>query len=177
MQGPGSKLSELVPAGMPVFPLEGGPHELQAIGGKFTYLAGTAFTPTATFAAHIQLRNPPGSGKLVTVATLRPVASTGQLLRVLLVPGSAALTAVTTGFAARDSRVGTAASAILETTDAAVSVGGENYEMTISAETMIDGWTLAPGSLLFVEKNVANTRLTVTFGWSERRLEPSELSI
>jgi len=176
MQGPGSKLSELVPAGMPIFPLEGGPHELQAIGGKSTYFAGVGFVPTPGMAAHVQLRNPADSGKLVTISRMDIVSQSQSLLRIIMVVGEAFLDLVSVGFAQRDSRIDSGRSAILETADASIVAGGENYETQLMTPPLVLGWTLAPASLIFVEQTVATVRLTVNFAWSERRLEPSELS-
>jgi len=180
--GGGSKVSEALSELFPTIDVEQVPGELLALGGTSLHLGGTDQLGQAALTTRIQLFNPAGSGKLITVTQVSIHVVALNIIRF-----GVTNTALLTGLGVerfRDSRFGIAQS----------GAGQIRDEFTV-ATTDADGLVLLPANTnrQFKDRNglavlspgfgyefgtaVVNNRLGVTFWWRERVAEQSELNL
>lgn len=174
MQGPGSKMREIVPSAVPVFPLEGGPHDLQLIGGKFSFISTLRFTPAVGFAASILLINPSASGKLIVVDQVLLTSSLAGMgnLSIGVIAG-VVNTVIPTQ---RDGRI-VSPHPVARLHELSL-VATNLRQFTVGPTTVVRdmGWTISPNRALSFRSDIIDAVTDVAFVFSERVAEPSELT-
>ena len=178
--GPGSKVSEALSELFPVIDVERVPGELLLLGGTQLCFGAASLTSAVAERPHIQLFNPAGSGKLITVSSLAVSAIANVAARYAVVNA-----AVTTGVGTerfRDGRLGLVARPVGQIrTDSLVAIVnadtlfrvGSNDPVIFKDENSVA--VLSPGFGLSVGLEQTNSVLIVTFNWRERVAEQSEL--
>jgi len=180
--GPGSKVAEALSELFPVLDVENVPGELLLLGQTQLCIGSSSLTAAAAEQARVQVFNPAGSGKLVTVSTTVFSTVTAQELR-----WASNNTALTTGVGTqvfRDRRlVGTSRPTAQIRTDSTVAQTDAHGQTRILANTPYQindensVAVLPPGAGFEVGTTVVNTQLHVTFFWRERVALESELLI
>jgi len=178
--GPGSKVAEALSELFPVIDVERVPGELLLLGG--TQLCAGAGTRTGAVGevARIQLFNPVGSGKLVTVSLLIVSSSTVSNIRVAW-----NITALTLGIGTevfRDRRLAATSRPIGQIrTDSTVAFTDPNLNFRALGNTpyflkdVNSLGVLPPGSGLEISNDNTNTQIFCSFLWRERVAIDSEL--
>lgn len=180
--GPGSKVSEALTELFPVIDVEQLPGELLLLGGTQLCMGAIERTGAVAEAARLQLFNPLGSGKLVTLSTCIMSTALAQILR-----WTTNKTALTTGVGTerfRDERLATTARPAGQIrTDSTVALTDATGQGRIAANTMFpledeNGVAvLPPGSGFEIGTGTDNTSILVTFFWRERVALDSELNL
>jgi len=181
LKGAGSKVSDALTELFPVIDVERVPGELLLLGGTSLGLGSTTVTGSAGQNARIQLFNPAGSGKLVTVSSCLVSSSNSQTIR-FAVTGTALATGIGTEVF-RDFRLGGTArpTAQMRTADT-VAFTDANGQFRVIGNTPFEvedpnGICVLPeGSGLEFGTGTNATPLFITFFWRERVAEPSELT-
>lgn len=180
--GPGSKVSEALTELFPTIDIEQLPGELLLLGQTAICLGSALVTGAAGETARIQLFNPAGSGKLVSISTVTISSDSIQRIRY-----ATTNTALTTGVGTetfRDRRLaGTSLPTAQIRTDSTVArtdAHGSFSQLKDSPAYLNDENTVAvlpPGSGFEVGAQVFATEINVTFFWRERLGLESELNL
>ena len=179
--GVGSKVSEVLTELFPMIDVEGERGELQILAGTILGMGSASKTGDAAERGRVQLFNPVGSGKIVTVTDVLVGSSATQLIsigRTTIVEPSGIGTQL-----ARDLRVAVSDRPVAAMfTDSEVAIVDGNILIRILANTNVivspkNGvMILAPGSGINVGPAGVATNINVTFFWRERVAETSELN-
>lgn len=179
--GPGSKVSEALPELFPVLSLEDLPGELLLVSDILPCFGGGQISSAAGQFATIQISNPAGSGKIVTVQSLLIGASKTTEIRTAV--STTTIGGAITTELLRDTRLGIATrptTQIRTASGVAPSAANANIKLlahTTFAMTDIHGIAiLAPGTQWVASAGVAQLVLDFTFYWRERIALESELN-
>lgn len=177
--GPGSKVSEVISELFPMIDVENVPGELLFLMGTKLAHGGGQQTGAAGEFAQVNLRNPAGSGHLITITTVVFVGTAALTFNtsagtevVQTSANSAALRDVRTG---ADQPVG-----IVDIDSNVAAVAAINRFSILANQPMVlkdpNGVAvLGPGDMYQVGTNVAAQTILVTYFWRERVAESSEL--
>ena len=179
--GPGSRVSETLSELFPVLDVERVPGELLILGGTQIAIGQTTTAPSAALIPGSMIRNPGGSGNLITITQVVIVSTTAQ-------PGVAGPTLNTFPTAGtqtiRDTRRGPAGKPVGQAlSDNALVPGPIFFRFPLNGSDPFvlkddNGVAvLVPGTAFAVGCTVANTDLQVGWMWRERPAEESELSL
>lgn len=180
--GPGSKVSEALSELFPVIDIERVPGELLLLGQTSLCVGSANITAAAAEKPRVQLFNPLGSGKLVSISTVVISSSSTQQIR-----WSSNNTALTNGVGTevfRDRRLaGTSRPTAQIRTDslAAITDAHGQYLSASNEPRFLDDENtvavLPPGSGFEVGGVSNQTLILVTFFWRERLGLESELNL
>lgn len=179
--GPGSKVSEVLGEVFPTIDLERVPGELLFLMGTRIAYGGAFQASIAAEFSKVQIFNPAGSGKLITVTTMTAVVAAAQEIR-WDISSIALMSAVGNG-RIRDTRVSTddiptgqirIDTSVGRTTLTGVSFLAGNAPFILHDENGIA--VLTPGTGFEVGNNNAAQDLRATFYWREREALDSELN-
>lgn len=181
--GPGSKVSEVITELFPMIDVERVPGELLALGGTTIAQGGHQVAAAAGFFGAVQLFNPVGSNKIVTITQVRMASiSVNSFFRISLT--DTALGGASNVELARDSRFAAPeqpAAQVRFRNDATLVTPTTQIRGTINVDTELKDENsvavLSPGFGYDVGTNAANNTLLVNFWWRERAAEASELSL
>lgn len=180
--GPGSKVAEVLTELFPVIDVERVPGELLILGQTELGVGAQSVTAAAAEFPFIQLFNPAGSGKLVTISSV--VITVGLLTTI-----TCAINNTEEGAAINTERFRDLRRSILNRPAAVMRSGSQvggidaNFQFALNLGT---GFTLhdpngvavlAPGSGMAVGGQLAAGTIAVTFLWRERAAEQSELEL
>lgn len=180
--GPGSKVSEALSELFPVIDVERVPGELLLLGGTQLCMGATQATGAAGENARIQLFNPAGSGKLITVSSV--IVTTPSTQRIRFATNN---TAEATGIGTeifRDRRLIATSRPVgqIRTGSLVAQVDAHglirilgNTPFYLNDENSIA--VLPPNSGLEFGTTVFTTDVEVTFWWRERVALDSELNL
>lgn len=181
LKGPGSKVNDALTELFPMIDVENVPPELLLLYGSRICVGGEnlAGGGALTF-QQAMLRNPGGSGFIITVTQIRVSSTDAQ--RIVYGPSTNTLTnARATAFS--DGRVfgeGT----VGQCRDEAPIVVGPTFgqaRLLVLTDAIIDVprglGVLSPGTAFSVSTTVADTGFTYAFHWVERVAQPSELNL
>lgn len=179
--GPGSKVSEVLTELFPMIDVEGNRGELQLLGGTLLGMGAQDVLSLAAEFSAIQLFNPVGSSKIITITSVYVSASATQRIRF-----ARDTTTLTDGIAtevARDLRQIVTSRPVGQMFSQS-SAGGINANMqfrvlendTLHLHDENGVAVLPPGTGLSLGATAAQTSLTATFFWRERVAETSELN-
>jgi len=181
LKGPGSKVSDALTELFPMIDVENVPPELLFLSGTLLAHGGTIVSAGAALAPRIQLFNPVGSGKIITVTTVVLAPGSTEVLR-----GAVTQIALTTGIgteSGRDGRLPTASTPVGEIrTDATAAFTDAQIQLPRTADlpfrlTDPNGLAvLPPGSGYEWGNGSVLSILTCSFWWKERVAQPSELN-
>jgi len=179
--GPGSRVSETLSELFPVLDVERVPAELLLLGGTQLGMGQVTIEPLAANFPQAMLRNPGGSGNIITVTQVAIFSSTAQLARA----GPTLTTFATAGTqVVRDTRRGPLGIPVGQVFADNLLVAGPlfwRYQLNGIDSFILkdpnDVAVLAPGSAFAVGCGTVNTNLRVSFMWRERPAEESELSL
>jgi len=180
LKGPGSKVNDVLEELFPTIDVEQVPYELLALEGTALAAGGAVRAAVAAVNNRIQLFNPAGSGKLVTVTLIHIQVGAGQDVALGLAAVALA-TAIGTD-RLRDGRFGVGLNPSAQVrfdTNAAVSPTTFRFRVNTAGDTLEDTkglYILTPGTGLTVTTSTVQTSLTASFFWRERVAEPSELN-
>lgn len=182
LKGAGSKVNTVLEELFPVLDVESVPGELLNLMGTDICMGGETRGSSATTFAKVQIFNPLGSGKLITVSTLVMTLSSTGSMRVGLVDAALATETVVNRF--RDTRRGIVANPVAQIRNGEDTVATPDPGVfRVIANTTVNVTdpngvaVLSPGFGLEVSHNAFNLAIWATFFWRERVAEPSELSI
>lgn len=177
--GPGSKVGNALEDLFPTLDVENVPGELLRASGWILGCGRTDRTSAIGTTNVQQLRNPPGSGQLITLTSV--YISSNSNTAITWGPSFTALTDASVPGAQRDTRDGSIEPtvALLERQDAGVASA---FGIAIvSANTPLHLFdpnglaVLAPGGAFRLATAGTNIRLAVGWMWRERVAEPEEL--
>jgi len=178
--GPGSKVSEALSELFPVIDVERVPGELLALGQTQLCLGSSVITGAAGEVGRIQLFNPVGSGKLISVSSCIITSTAAQTIRY-----ATTINALTTGVGTevfRDRRLAASSRPSgqirTESTVAFTDAHGQFRQIPNAPKTLEDENTVAvlpPGTGFEVGAGTIVTLIMVTFNWRERVVLESEL--
>ena len=179
--GPGSRVSETLSELFPVLDVERVPAELLVLGGTRMAMGRTSAAAVAANVPCAMLRNPGGSGVLITVHQVRFSSTTAQV-----VTGGPTLntlaTAGATAFA--DTRLSLTNRPTGLVLSEALLVGAPDFFRFNVQQSIDTVWTvpkaiavLAPGTALAICGSTVNTQFSSAWSWQERSAEESELSL
>jgi len=182
LKGPGSKVNDVLEELFPVIDVERVPGELLNLMGTDICWGSESRTAPADNFSRIQVFNPEGSGKLITVTSVIITTLQNQVIRYSIV--DVALATETTVNRFRDSRRGLDSNPVGQIRNAALITitpdAGQFLLLATTPYTLDDSNSVAvlsPGFGLEVGAETAQTTIKVTFNWRERVAEPSELNI
>jgi len=182
LKGPGSKVADVVTELFPMLDVENVPGELLALGGTALCFGGQTLGPQAALIGRIQLFNPVGSGKLITVTQMVTASNVTEGWRAGMV--NVALATAPSTQIHRDPRLGLTTlpvGQIRTALTAAAAPGTLQWRVLASTSfTMKDPngvAILTPGTGFETSIAIVNTRVEAFFFWRERVAEPSELNI
>ena len=177
--GTSSHVSETLSELFPVIDIERVPGELLLLGGTQICIGQTQTVPTAALIPLSSLRNPGGSGALMTITHIRmnsnatQIGQGGPSLNTLPTAGTQAI---------RDTRRGPTNVPTGRILSDLSLVAGPNFykfmlnnTMDLVIEDPNGVAVLGPGSSFIVGGSVINTALRVGWMWRERPAEESEL--
>jgi len=179
--GPGSRVSESISELFPMVDVERVPAELLLLGGTQLCMGEASPGPLAANFGQAMIRNPGGSGNLITVTQLAIATATAQIIGL----GITENTLSTAGSQQiRDARRGPAGVPVGVCLEERLLVTGPVFyrfdaiaDETYTMKDLNDIAVLAPGTALSVTTTTVNTSLRVGFLWRERPAEESELSL
>ena len=182
MIGPGSKVGTVVSELFPMIDVENVPGELLALMGTRLGFGGASITAGAGNRGKLQLFNPAGSGKLVTLTTVVLSSNTTQTFRFDTEDAIRGAAVGTAGF--RDTRAPAAevTSAVINFQDDATTIPSA-ARLAMIADTPFlftdpNGIViLQPGTGWTVSTETLATSVQATFLWRERVAEQAELSL
>lgn len=180
--GPGSKVSEVLGELFPVVDVERIPGELLRLGGTFLGFGGASVTGAAGQSGRLQLFNPVGSGKIITVSHVDLGTQVTDVIRF-----GVTTTALTTGVGTevhRDLRslpplrptgqIRTLSSVALAPATGQVRLlSNTSYRLSDDNSLAV----LLPGSGFEVGNTAVAITVTAVFFWRERVLEASEINL
>jgi len=179
--GPGSKVAEALSELFPVIDVERVPGELLILGGTQICFGSARVDAAVAERPTVQIFNPAGSGKIVTLSTAIVSASLNGNI-VAWQPTETELADLQSTARFRDTRLGfdNVPSAQIRSDSIAGAVGRiGQYSGLANTPYMIQDdnsvAVLAPGTGLEFQANSTDTILTVAFYWRERVAEQSEL--
>jgi len=181
LKGPGSKVNDALTELFPMFDVENVPAELLLLMGTRLCLGGESLSaPGVTLFNQAMLRNPVGSGALITLLEIQVSSTVAQ--RYVWGPTlNTFANAEPTAFV--DGRVfgqGTVGQVL---TEALLVVGPEFGTVRVQGNTPLKlavprGLAvLSPGTAFAISTTSADTALHLTFTWIERTAQPSELNL
>lgn len=177
--GPGSKVAEALSELFPVIDVERVPGELLLLGGTNLCIGAANVTGAVGEVARIQLFNPAGSGKLLSVSSCLISTTATQAIRF-----ATSLINLTSNIGTqvfRDRRLTALRPTGQIRTDSTIALTDANGIFRVLGNTpwvLEDQNTVAvlpPGTGFEVGDSTTNTDLFVTFFWRERVAEQSEL--
>lgn len=179
--GPGSKVSEVLTELFPVLDVERIPGELMWLAGWRLAWAGGSISAAAGQTSRIQLFNPVGSGKIISVTNVIVTVSVNSPIfwttTNVLFPTTVAPQRL------RDTRRGAfeAATAEVRTFSAVGTTVATNQAQILVSQPLElndpnEVAILFPGTALEVGMSVVASTLRVSFRWRERIFEESELT-
>jgi len=183
LKGPGSKVAEVISELWPVLDVERVPGELLALGGTFLCIGAARVLATAAVVGHVQLFNPVGSGKIITVTQMMMSArnQTGLVWGLVNV----ALPTDENNSIFRDPRLGLFSRATGQVRTSNVLAGQApnvgraevlaSEPLTIKDENGV--MVLPEGTGLEASTTGTNQSIAVSYEWRERIAEPSELNL
>ncbi len=178
--GPGSKVSEALGELFPVIDIERVPGELLALGGTFLCVGSLEAPSGVAEFATVQLFNPVGSGKLITISSVLAAPGLQSGFRWALV--TVALPTTVAGQRFRDGRfVGTerpAGQIRSDVTAAATTRDGQSFNPSNDPMFLndVNGVAILPPGIGFnIQQTSANVNMRVTFFWRERVALEAEL--
>jgi len=180
LKGPGSKVNDALTELFPTFDVEHLPAELYLLGGTRLCFGSSTSTGAAGESGRVQLFNPVGSGKLLTVTSFIASAASITIIRfgVTLTP----LAAVSTQLF-RDTREIVPAlptGVIGGVSSVALAPATGQFRVLANTAKQIEDpngiMVLAPGTGLEVGSSVNQIAMNCTFFWRERVAEPSEIN-
>jgi len=180
LKGPGSKLNDALEELFPTIDVENVPGELLFLSGTLLAYAGAVFQSSVGDIQIIQLFNPDGSGKLVTLTTLTVSGASQQLelgisaTELASNPGVQAPRDVRAGVLLRPTASLRESSQVGGIADTLQLQALNNVTLTLSDPNGVA--VLSPGTGFSVQSTLTATQLIVNFFWRERVAEPSELN-
>lgn len=177
--GPGSRVGETLSELFPVLDVERVPAELLLLGGTRLAMGSLRVVAAGANFAQVMLRNPGGSGQLITVTEVRISSPTSQRFVIgptqntFTVPGNQAIA---------DTREFPNDPTGQVLGDALLVFGASFWQPFLLDQEIVvqppDALAvLAPGTALSVSASVSTSDVTVSFLWRERSAEESELRI
>jgi len=182
LKGPGSKVAEVLSEVFPVVDLERLPPELFALGGTVLAFGGASRAPAAAEFGRIQVFNPLGSGKILTVTS----AVLGTTLDDGIVWGmvNGVLGTVVSTQRNRDQRLGFVTLPVGQiATDSTIGVAIATGQIAVLASDPLlltdeNGLAVLPPGFGFEISSIsADITVRATFFWRERVMEPSEINL
>lgn len=180
--GPGSKVAEVLTELFPVVDVERIPAELLILGQTDLGSGAQSVTAAVGELPFIQLFNPTGTGKLVTVTQLW-ISTIGVTTIVIASNNTEEGAAINTEvFRDRRRSILNRPAAVMRSGSKVAGING-NFRFIIGANSPVfikdpnELGILAPGSGLAVGGSSAAGRIDVTFLWRERAAEQSELDL
>jgi len=180
LKGPGSKVNDVLQELFPVIDVERVPGELLFLMGTRIGHAGTSLNPAPAQRGGIQLFNPVGSGKLITISRLILSASSSQTITWGVV--TIGLTTNTGLARSRDGRGGVGPSGVAQLRTAINAVAPIGMSVIVPAGGFFQVGdvnsvaVLSPGTGLSVVAGVDDLSMNTSFYYRERVAEPSELN-
>ncbi len=177
--GPGSRVSETLSELFPVLDVERVPAELLLLGGTRLAMGSLRVVAAGANFAQVMLRNPGGSGQLITVTEVRISSPTSQ--RFVIGPTQNTFT-VAGNQAIADTREFPNGPTGQVLGDSLLVFGASFWQPFLLDQEIVvqppDALAvLAPGTALSVSASVSTSDVTVSFLWRERSAEESELRI
>jgi len=179
--GTGSKVSEVLTELFPMIDVEGDRGELQLLSGVVLGMGSSSRLGAGGKRSRIQLFNPVGSGKIVTVTEVLINSATTQSIsvgRTVIVESSGVGTQLT-----RDLRLPVSKRPVAQMfTGEETAIVDANINIRMLGSVMFtlasknDVMILPPGTGINVGTSQVDTNLIVTFLWREREAETSELN-
>jgi len=180
--GPGSKVSEALTELFPVIDIERVPGELLLLGQTSLCVGSANVSAGVGDTARIQVFNPVGSGKLLTVS--HALTSSNSASQIRFATGNTALTTGVGTEVFRDRRLaGTSRPSGQIRTDATVALTDAHGQYVMLANTVVilnDENSIAvlpPGAGFEFGMVTTNKLLLATFFWRERQALESELNL
>ena len=182
LQGPGSKVNDVLTELFPMFDVENMPSELLRLSGTKLGQGGGAITSIAAQAPIAQLFNPADSGIIATLTKVY-IASTSRTL-IRWGPAVVAVGAAIGTELFRDTRdpVPRAPVCNVRQNSQVAFAAGTNQSIVLT-DTLLtiegpdDVMVLAPGTGFEVGTNSLASTIVYSFQWRERVAEPSELNV
>ena len=182
LQGPGSKVNDVLTELFPMIDVERVPGELLALGGTVLGMGASSIVGAAAQTGKVQLFNPADSGFLATIT--RVLISTGTTQIIRLAPTNIVLTTGVGTQLHRDLRrpiTTRPTMGMFQESSAGLVGAGMQFRVTVSQTFDLNDENgvvvLAPGSGFSVGTSVVATDLQITFLWRERPAEASELNL
>jgi len=180
--GTGSKVSEVLTELFPMIDVETQAGELQLLKGTVLGMGSAQITGDANERARVQLFNPVGSGKIVTVTDVWITVTAAQ--GVFLARTTIVLSAGIGTQLARDTRQNLIDRPTAQMfTDSLVALTDANMQFSLLANAPLHVYSengvmiLAPGSGIEVGVQQVQTTIRITYLWRERVAEQSELDL
>jgi len=181
LKGPGSKVNDALTELFPMFDVENMPAELLLLSGTRLCMGRVIVAAGgATFFGQTLLANPANSGFLATIHDIAVVPGAG--MDAVMGPTQNSLTpSGQTAFV--DSRVfGEGTVCGIQSVNNLLVTGSDFFRVRLSAGNRIHLATpafavLAPGGRFMVSAGTADTAITVSYLWTERVAQPSELNL
>jgi len=181
LKGPGSKVNDALSELFPMFDVENVPGELFFLMGTILGHGGAKVAAGAALAPRIQVFNPAGSGKIVTVTSV--LLTTGSTENVRGTVENAPLTTATAVELSRDGRRPPSSRTTSQIRqDATAAFTDATIQFSLQADTPFllsdpNGLAVLPPGFGYEWGNgsVLST-LAASFWWRERVAEPSELN-
>jgi len=178
---PGSMVADALAELFPTIDVENVPGELLALMGTDLAVGASVLTGAAGETAHIQIFNPVGSGKLITVTQVIARSSVDSIIRIGVNNTVLSSGVATQTYRDRRKDVTERPTGAMFQASLVAFVDGN---WTIGAEAGVSIFlrddngivVLNPGSGIEVGNISAASQMTVTFMWRERVAEPAELS-
>jgi len=181
LKGPGSKVNDSLTELFPMIDVENLPPELFFLSGTKLSYGGAFVSGVAAETAKVQLFNPAGSGKLITITSVALRLSVASLVR--FTAESSARTTATNAERFRDTRGGilpqpsgqvrTSSEAALVPQIGLLFVGTSNLLFNPPNGIAV----LRPDTGFVFSPDTVNISLMCTYFWHEREAEPSELNL
>ena len=179
--GPGSCVSESISELFPMVDVERVPAELLLLGGTQLAMGQTRTAAAAALFAQSMLRNPAGSGNIITVTQVAIFSPTAQQARAGLTLNTLANAGTKT---IRDGRRGPAGQPVGDVLEEGLLVAGPlffRFQLNGTDTYILEAdnalAVLPPGTAYEVSSGLANADLNVGWMWRERPAEESELSL
>lgn len=179
LKGQGSKVNDVLSELFPVFDVENLPPELYILGGIDLCFGGGAASGGAGTSGRAQLRNPEGSGKLVTITEVRFTSSASGIIR--WGRRDVALTGQIDTQLFRDFRKTLPAlpTAQVRTQASAALANATGQQLVNARENLVIAdrngvAVLTEGTGFEIGVDTQNTTNSFVFYWHERVAEPSE---
>lgn len=179
LKGPGSKVNDVIEELLPVLEVENVPAELLILQGTYLALGSSRVGAVAAQFAQAMLRNPGGSGQIITLLEVHAWSDTGQEFGL----GPTQNTLATAGLAARsDTREFPNGPTGQVLSESLLAAGPSFMRIRFVTEPRVVRppkalAVIGPGTAFSVTNITANASLLVSFLWQERVAEGSELNL